>query len=150
MQPNSYKSICSLIACHHHPLHQLYERARYLEGLDRELATRLASPLNRHCRVAHVSRDTVLLHTDSPAWCSRLRFCVPQILTILQDQCRLPNIKRIRIRVIPELSAPLNSTRTRRPTISHATSALLNNVAVATENPPLRSALLRLARHTTR
>lgn len=149
MQPDTYKSICSLIARRHQPLRDLYVRARYLEGLNRKLDMHLGSPLNRHCCVAHVSRDSVLLHTDSPAWSSRLRFCTPQVLAILQDQCRLPNVKTIRIRVTPQMPTPLNTTHACRPTMSRATSSLLTNVAVATKNPALRRALLRLARHTT-
>jgi len=90
-------------------LGRMLERQRRL--LD---AVRAALPPNLapHCLHARIEGAVLILHVDSPAWNSRLRFQAPALLARLRTEA--PNLRRVRIRVlapIGNLPKPGNPSR---------------------------------------
>lgn len=130
------------------PLHSLITQAKLLDASGKALAARLGSPLNRHCRLARISLDTIVLQVDSSVWYSKVRFLRPDIVTFFRTEYRMLTVTKVRIYVTPP--EPPDSEPRQRPQMSVSTAKLLRSVANATESPTLREAWLRLARNGPR
>ena len=89
--------------------------------------------------------ESLTIYTDSPAWASRLRFNIQNILHITQHKCGLPNIHSVRIQVSIQKSESL--TNTRKISLSAKSSQMIQNTAKSISNPTLREALIRLSQH---
>ncbi len=139
----STKSVGSL--CDGSPaLEHLVRHARYLESVDHALQQLLGPSLAGHCRVANITRDSLVLQTASAAWGSRLRYLAPSILQQLSRQLGWRQVKHTKVQVRPE-AFPDREKPDRRAHLSRESAALLREVAENTEDPGLRDALLRLS-----
>lgn len=119
-----------------------------LERLNALVGACLATPLDRHCRVANLEGGTLTLHSDGPGWTTRLRFEVPQLLRTLRREPEFSGLNDIRIRQasLPPATPPVPPRMAR---LSPETGRHLRMVAAATDIPALREALLRLAARAT-
>ncbi len=145
MPRSSFTSVRELVSHTAGPLHGLLRRARDLERVDGLIRQHLGAPLNRHCRLANLTPHTVILHADSPVWSARLRYRTPEILALLRRQLGHPGLRQAQVRVRPPMEPPVRAPA--RPQVSAGTATLLRSVAEGIDDPRLRQALLRLARH---
>lgn len=93
--------------------HLLHEKPS-LQRLERELNAQkmlltdvrqcLPADLAQHCAAAQLRERTLVLHTDSPAWATRLRYLAPQLISVLADE--YPALREIKVRLLIEQSAP--------------------------------------------
>jgi len=127
-------------------LRETLSRARRLQQIDNMLANFLGDPLSRHCRLANINANTAVIHTDSPAWATRLRYLLPEILHFLCHSPVNADVTHAWIRVKP--AHPKRGAVNRTKRLSRESSALLAGVAVEISDHGLRDALLRLSRHT--
>ena len=127
-------------------LQDLLAKAQQLSDMNRALHQHIGVPLQSHCQIADMTSDTVVLHADSPAWSSRLRYRVPDVLEFLQQYPWLQDAPRVQIRVRPP-DRDIPSKAEKRLTLSAAASELIQSAAYATSDGDLREALLRLSRH---
>lgn len=127
-------------------LGRLCQHADFLGVLENRLRLFLDSPLNTHCIVANYYNSTLILHADSAAWASKLRYNTPAILAFMQNECKLKSLKTIRIKVIPA-STQHQDNAGRRLSMSAATGNLINQVAATMPDDELRLSLLKLAKH---
>ena len=125
-------------------LQRLHARSRMLRALDEALRRQLGSPLDRHCQLANLRADTVVLHVDSPAWSTRVRFLTPQLLEFFRHQRDSAGVSQIKIVVRLPRSHGRQRTAS-RARLSHEGASVIRALALATEESPLRQALLRLA-----
>jgi len=86
----------------------------------------------------------MLVHIDSTAWATRLRYQSPQLLRCLHRHPSLAQLRRIEIRVTP-LAQPVSSSP-QPATLSAANAAIIDSTADSLSDPNLRTALKRLAR----
>jgi len=86
----------------------------------------------------------MLVHIDSTAWATRLRYQSPQLLRCLHRHPSLAQLRRIEIRVTP-LAQPASSSP-QPATLSAANAAIIDSTADSLSDPNLRTALKRLAR----
>ena len=87
---------------------RLLENSRHLDHLVRmltrqqallaEIRSQLPEPLATHCLHARIQGRELILHVDSPAWRSRLRFHAPALLKGLRAQA--PHLDRVSVRVL--------------------------------------------------
>jgi hypothetical protein len=120
----------------------LHQSQRLLQ-LTRTVQEHLPEPLNRHCTVANINHDNLVLLTDSPVWSSRLRFHAPALLRELERRHAV-HLTKIQIRINPPEQgrpAPLSH----KPRMSATTAGLLRQVASTLDDPALGAALRRLA-----
>ncbi len=69
------------------------------QALLTSIRSHLPPPLAGHCRHARIQGRELILHVDSPAWHSRMRFHAPALLRALRAQA--PHLQRVRVRVLP-------------------------------------------------
>jgi len=126
----------------------LLQQSQRLLQLTHTVQEHLPEPLNRHCAVANIQDDILVLITDSPVWSSRLRFHAPALLRELERRHAV-KLKSVRIRINPP-EQPRPVTVRKPPEMSAATAGLLRQVAGTLDDPDLCAALHRLARHGAR
>jgi hypothetical protein len=86
------------------------------------------------------------VQTDSPAWATRLRYCLPTLQRQLSDQLAFA-VPKLRVRIIPismESPPPLPP---RRLELSSRAGNVLSEAANGLADQELSAALKRLARH---
>ncbi len=127
-------------------LEQMLAHARHLQHLNEMLAQFAGDPLSTHCRVANLRADTVVFHAESPVWGARLRYYIPELLAFLKQRCGHPGLIHAQIHIQPNTEATPNSREA--PSLSPASSHLLESVAKTTSDTRLKDALLRLSRRT--
>ena len=123
----------------------LMETAHRLLQLERRVAGALEPELRRHCRVAGLRGDELMLLASSPAWATRLRYAAPALIERLRDSGVVPRIRNIQVRVQME-SGPQPGPRHPPARLSRASGELIEATALGLGPGTLREALLRLAR----
>jgi len=132
---------------------QVRKLARYKDLLSRILPVECRN----HVEVANIRNQNLMLLTDSPVWTTRLRQLCPQLL----DYIHKNDINNNSLQIIHHIQistrfhqtsaenqphAPSSKNRS-QPQISSKTSKLLSQSADSISHPPLREALLKIARH---
>ena len=122
----------------------LIRRAKQLNVLNLWLQHHLPEGIRQHARVVNLAGDTLVLAADNAVWASRLRCLVPELLNPLHDECGASEVRQMRVRV----AIPQNSTKPRsrsRLAISGSSASHLRALANHTDDPELKSVLLRLS-----
>jgi len=145
MRRHTPESVSALLARGSGALHALVRHADLLRRVENVLARSLGTPVGRHFRVASTRDGVLVLHADSPAWSTKLRYLAPRIIEIVNRHRGLEAIEAVRVRVRPERPEP--TPKRRRNRLSPSSARLIENVARETENRELRRVLLALARH---
>ena len=120
---------------------QLCDYMEQLGKLQIKLHDYLEPPLNEHVIIADYRQKTLVFHADSAAWATKLRYRSPEILRLFRDD--LPGIRTIRIKNPPVETRALKTRRAAGA--SSDTVDAIRQVADRMDDPPLRSALLRIA-----
>lgn len=107
-----------------------------------EVRRALPSDLAGHCIAARLQGPTLVLHTDSPAWATRLRFLANELRSLLQPRHRV--LREIKIRLLPPHNPP--DRRRSKARKSRFGAAIVLECAKDTDQPQLREALERLGR----
>ena len=123
-------------------LQSLIDKAQQLEALNQLILPLLPAELKPHCKVANYSHGILTLTVDSAAWGMKLKFSHSELLHRLRTEGQLYNLK-----VIKQLVRPFNAeTAPHQPVQPRTTSADLKLDASTISYPPLKEALLRLAK----
>ena len=101
----------------------------------------LPEDLARHLLAARKRDQQLVLHTDSPAWATRLRYSSAHLLDSLRADD--PSLRGIRVRLMVSRQSP----RRRLPPARHSNTAasIIHESALDTKQPALRAALNRLS-----
>lgn len=126
-------------------LSKIHERIHRISVCQEKLRSELGPPLSEHLNVANFSHDTLTLHTDNPAWASRLRFNIRTILNVAKQKCGLNELKSVRIKVVIRNSdaKPLN----RSLSMSENTAKMIGKTIDSINDDKLRSSLSNLSKH---
>ena len=100
----------------------------------------LPADLADHCAAAHIRENTLVVHTDSPAWATRLRYLAPQLVKALAGE--YPAIQSVSIRLMVEH----RGATVRRAPANHSDQAaeIIHTSANCAKPGPVRDALRRL------
>ena len=104
----------------------------------------LPAPLDQHCLSAQQRGNTLILHTDSSAWASRLRYFSRNLRAKLRDKGML--VRKLEVRVFINNQPKQLSTRHVHH-LSPDNAKLIEATADAIKDSKLRAALKRLSRH---
>lgn len=145
-----YKPLQHFLSDDGSPLQRLFHRARSYERVLRQVKQHLDHDLGEHCCAASIHEHTLVLHTTSAAWASRLRYISRQLLSTLQTEPDFTHLTHIDIKIkhplqLPTLVNPQDKPAPPTPLSPHSVM-LLEDAAAHTDDPKLREALQRLAR----
>jgi hypothetical protein len=122
----------------------LAARARQLNKLNIILQKSLPLQFVNHCRLANISADKVIVHTDKAAFASLLRFQAPQVCKALSTHLPEP-VSRLEVKVRP-LNTISRPNQENNIHLSTKTAALIESTAAEIEDGPLKAALNKLAK----
>jgi hypothetical protein len=133
-------------------------QAKKLAQITRLLRPVLPVECHNHVQVANIRDQNLMLITDSPVWTTRLRQLSPQILQFLHDnpldtgetEQQIIHHVQISTRYSPtsDKQQTLNKNKRQKLCISEKTATVLSQSANSIQHPQLKSALLKIARHT--
>ncbi len=145
---NKHKTlpISSLINDEHCSFAALYKKANSIQEIDRSLKKLLDPSLNDKFELANINADTAVLLVSSSAWATRLRYNIPVILNVFNQQLNFTSIKTIRIKIKKSMSE--NATLIKKPIyLSNNAAQFLNDVANSFSDPELRNCFLNISKN---
>jgi len=95
------KSFGQLLANSYGFLCQLSQHSQMLERVDKLFQDSLPIPLNQHCHVANLREQTLIVHTDSSLWATRLRLIIPELKQLWRKNQSIPTINQVIVQVRP-------------------------------------------------
>jgi hypothetical protein len=133
------------LLCENKPLRALIDQTGRLEHLQRLLEDQLQPAAREHCKVATYREGTLLLIIGDGHWATRMRYQQKRLLRQLQTQEAFTGLLRILFKVQP--SAPAAAGLAPPDRLSKNAAETIRSAATSIEDPKLRAALERLARH---
>lgn len=130
-------------------LAKLLRRVAEMNRVNAVFEAALHDGLRGHCRVASIRDRQVLLHVDSAAWATRLRYQMPELSGCVDF---LANAVKVKVKVRPLQPADRTSARP-AARLSRQSAQFLQSysggLSGSGSGDALAEALARLARHAT-
>lgn len=142
---NNSSSINDLLLNNSSSFTTLIERVSQISLLQNKLRSELGHPMSEHLNVANFTSNSLTLHTDSPAWASRLRFNIQKIIKIARQKCGLDDLKSVRIKVV--ILEKDTTTTYRTLSLSENSSKFIDDAAASINDHNLKTALLKISKH---
>lgn len=121
-------------------------------GLNNELLglvrKHLTGPTSLHCVNAQLQHETLIVHVDSPAWATKLRFQLGSLLPSLRKVPSLDGLQQILVRVLPGAENKSLGSAPSSAGLSEESAELIRKLASAITDDTLRASWLRLAKNT--
>lgn len=148
------KPILDILKSDCHSLNQLVERALALQPLLEEVQHHLGEELGPHCQAIAYQDNVLTLLIPSANWATRIRFCLPDLLSTLRKEMRWCALKSLKIKIqspapstpAPSLNAPPSQVRHMSKETSAALQALAEQLNNEPNNTPLKKSLNRLSK----
>ncbi len=96
---NKTQHISSLLLNEQSSLNNLYKKAIFSKKIDLKLKKFIDFDVKDHFQLSNIEKDVVTIVADSPSWATRLRYNIPKILDIMNNQLNFNTIKTVRIKV---------------------------------------------------
>lgn len=147
MCASSPKHIHNLLSPGSGQLGSIINQIRLLQQLSSTVAALLPAPLGEHCYVAAVMDGRLILHADSAAWATRIRYLGPKLTASLKHQHGCQWLRDIHVKVRPAAASPGRDIPAPGPgrDVQPAPDPAAGKTA-----PDIQHALERLARHGPR
>ena len=110
------------------------------QSLLEQVRNLLPAPVADHCLHARIDGTRLILHTDSSAWMTRLRFHGPHLVQALRPVA--PHLTAVKTRVLISTSHPRSERR--RSKLSTLSAESIQQMAQFVSDDKLRAALMRL------
>lgn len=127
---------------------QTIQRSKQLLQVSHRLQSRLDTELASHCQLLNLRDGMAIIACDSTAWATRMRYQIPTLLEALRQLSGLENLRDIQLRVQPVTLTP-QQPKFRAVLSSHG-AYCLQQCANTINDPALRNALERLAKHESK
>jgi hypothetical protein len=138
-KPQTITAICES----HNQLNYLTERSQKLIQLNSVLQKVLPKQLYGRCRLANITKDSLVIQTDTAQCASLLRFDAPRICKAMNEHIN-HQVTRLNVKVNANIRYAQTAPKIERKLpISAAQS--IKQMADVIEEGPLKSALNRLA-----
>ena len=127
-------------------LARLLAHADRLTQLNRIIQTYLPPHFQGHIRLAVLESDGWIIHADSAAWTTRLRYALPNLQRQLTDHLKA-EVPRLKVRTKPIIEHTQRKRQPRRMTVTGESASVLEGAARSLGDTRLSSAMMRLAEH---
>lgn len=124
---------------------RLRRRAQQLQGILTAVKSALPEDCQSHLEVGGVRDNQLVILTDSTVWQTRLRMYSQSMLESVHQHTEL-SLSRIIIKITPPRRSPPKEHHPRR-LLSQKSADIIEKTAQGINDPELRKALEKLARH---
>ncbi len=143
---NNSLPISELLKDKRYPIADLCEKANSIQITNIKLKKYLDPSLHDYFELANIKTDVATILVSSSTWATRLRYNIPAILNVLNNQLNFTSIKTVRIKV--KKIIPTNTAPQKKPIFLSKNSAqILIDVANNFKDPELRECLLKLSKN---
>ena len=139
-RPENIRSICQQNSV----LNQLSQRSKKLEHLNYLLKQALPSQFSAHCRLANISGNMLIIHTDNASFASLIRFQSPVIIKTLSTELDM-SITHLDVKVRPLFTLGKEQV-SRKISLSSFAANTLHQTALSIEDSPLKDSLEKLSK----
>lgn len=145
-QDKESRTITSLVSTESSPLQTLVKKAQRIQQLGQKLETRLDPSLQGNFTLANINEGVATILADSSAWATRLRYQIPVILDVLNNQLGQHHVSTVRIKITRQ-NQETTTVKKKEISISSETANYLTQTADAFGDGPIRDSLLKIARN---
>ena len=144
---NTTLPISELLKDKRYTIADLCKKANSIQDVNQKLKECLDPSLRNHFELANINNDSAIIIVSSSTWATRLRYNIPAILNVLNNQLNFTAIKTIRIKV-KKVFSDTTTTRLKKPiSLSQNSSKILIDVANNFKDPELRECLIKLSKN---
>jgi len=122
-------------------LRQLTKNIQHIKQLNRRLTGILPASATQHCQIGSINDQTLILHCQSAAWATRIRFEQSKIIKAFRDL----GIKSVSVHIQQPGNLVARRSLPPKREISPKSATLLQQLAENAGNDKLKAALRRLA-----
>ncbi len=140
---SSAHQINRLIDAPESSLHDLMATTDRLLQLEKEVRLRLPESCQKHCKLASYQNGKLILHVESAAWATKIRYLQRELIVQLKQIPVLKEINRIQVSVRPTKRLPVKQFKAQ--TLSTQSCEHLQHTADIFGDSPLSRALRSLA-----
>lgn len=125
---------------------ELTRRTHQLERIDQLLKSTLPVAAHQHIQAVNIADRELVVTSDSPAWSTRLRLHINDILYML-DQYTDYGITSIHIRLLRNRNPARSTPTPKKPILlSKNSSQAIQQAAESVSDPELKNSLLKLSK----
>lgn len=129
-------------------LQMLLAKADQLNQLNQILVSCLDTPLAKHCQVANLEKNALIVITHTATWATQFRFQAPDILSKLRQHPGLHGLKHITCKIVPEKKILSMHSEKSMARLSAETAETVLEMAETIQHDQLKSIMQRIARYT--
>lgn len=144
---NQPQSIIKLLQKKHSSLADLYKKANSIQEIDHKLKKYLDPSLQDKFQLANIEPDVATLIVNSSAWATRLRYNIPTILNLLNNNLNFTAIKTVRIKIKKSILEIKSDSNNKPIHLSDNSAQFLNDVANSFSDPSLRACILKISKN---
>ena len=128
-------------------LQNILSKVGVLKQLNEQLTRHLDPELAKHCQIAKIDKDCLIVLVDSSNWATQLRFYIPDLLPKLRTYPPFQNLKAICSKVRPDYK-PVSGRKQPRiiKHLSTESAQMVLETASTIEDKDLRAVLERIAK----
>lgn len=124
----------------------LSNKAEYLHHLDHAVKALLSRDIAKHCQVANVRDNVLILHLDSAEWATQLHYQTTELLTQLRQEKCYAGVRSIQYKIRPVESKNKKEQIQAVTPLSPTTRDLLSETAKTIKDKDLAEVLERLSK----
>ena len=124
----------------------LYKKALSIRELDHKLKNLIDPSLRNQFELANINAEIVVILVNNSAWATRLRYNIPVILNVLNNQLNFKNVKTVRIKIKQPISNKSSPVKRTVP-LSKNAAQFLEDTANTIDDPDLRNCFLKLSKN---
>jgi len=127
-------------------LGSLSDKADYLCRLDRAVKALLSTDIAKHCQVANVRDNVLILHLNSAEWATQLHYQTTELLTQLHQQKCYAGLRSIQYKIRPVIRENKKEQVPSATPLSPTTRDLLRDTAKTVKDKELAAVLEKLSK----
>ncbi len=139
--------LADILAKNSPDLTQIIKKTRVLNAVNHALQQTLDAPLKNHCIAANIAANQLVIHADTSAWATRIRYEQYNIIEGIKGCTNVHFLRSIVVKVRP-ISEEQPTPRRLIIPLSHTASENIRDTAYTINDPQLKLALQRLCKHS--
>ena len=153
MKDSSTKPAASYLKPGSNELLTVLSKVQAIDRLNKIFKPLLEAKFRPYCHVANLTKGVMVVLTANGAVAAQMRYQTRDLIKALHNNPALSHIKEIQFKVSPHqepiLDRPVDKTRQRNPArpLSEESAKILLDMASTIEDPALREAMERIAKH---
>ncbi|MFT4561579.1 MAG: hypothetical protein ACI9BW_001320 [Gammaproteobacteria bacterium] len=128
-------------------LRQLVQEAAQYAEIEQRFLQLIEQPLRGHIQVALWRNRKLTLIVESAAWAAKLRYKIPELLSLCKSNPNCPAVDSIRVKIDTRKGSEGDRKPHRMSALSASDMASLESCASKVSDPALQHILRRLKRH---